>query len=290
MSPTAATSTNTTAPSTTRPAPVSKSAESPLPTHATVPSRIQGSRPTTGVPFGRLIHVELRKMLDTRAGRWLLIGIGAIIAIALTIMFFNNGGQHTFANYLQATTMPMALILPVVGILAVTSEWSQRTGLVTFGLEPRRIRVAWAKTLAALFVGVCAFALAVVLAAIAHQAAITFRGIEGSWSIDGLVLLGAASYILLGIAQGVGFGMLFKNTPAAVVVFFVLPTAWSILGSMVSWLGDAAVWLDMNQTMQPLFEGSLTGAQWAHLGTSVAAWVIAPLAVGIWRLTRAEVK
>jgi hypothetical protein len=180
--------------------------------------------------------------------------------------------------------------LGVVGILAVTSEWSQRTGLVTFGLEPRRIRVAWAKLLSALVVGVCAFALALVLAGIAHQAAITFRGIEGDWSTDALVLLGAGGYVLLGIAQGVGFGMLFKNTPAAVVVFFVLPTAWSILGSMVSWLHDAAVWLDMNQTMNPLFQGSLTGEQWAHLGTSVAVWVVAPLAVGIWRLTRAEVK
>ena len=92
------------------------------------------------------------------------------------------------------------------------------------------------------------------------------------------------------MAQGLAFGMLLKNTPAAIVLFFVLPTAWSILGSMVSWLGDAAVWLDMNQTMQPLFEGSLTGEQWAHLGTSVAAWVVLPLAVGIWRLSRAEVK
>ena len=128
------------------------------------------------------------------------------------------------------------------------------------------------------------------LAALAHQAAITFRGITGDWSMDALVLLGAGGYVLLGIAQGVGFGMLFKNTPAAVVVFFVLPTAWSIHGSMVSWLGDAATWLDMNQTMQPLFEGSLTSAQWAHLATSVAVWVVAPLAVGIWRLTRAEVK
>ena len=269
---------------------LSPTAESALPTTAKVPSRIAGPRPGTGVPFVRLVHVELRKMLDTRAGRWLLIGIGAIIAVALTIMFFNDGGNHAFAEYLQATTMPMALILPVVGILAVTAEWSQRTGLVTFGLEPRRIRVAWAKTLSALVVGVCAFALSLVLAGIAHQSAITFRGITGDWSIDGLVLLGAGGYVLLGIAQGVGFGMLFRNTPAAVVVFFVLPTAWSILGSMVSWLRDAAVWLDLNQTMQPLFEGSLTGEQWAHLGTSVAVWVVAPLAVGIWRLTRAEVK
>ena len=285
---TATTSTPTTAAPAA--AQVSKNAESALPTRAYVPSRIAGPRPTAGVPFGRLVHVELRKMLDTRAGRWLMIGIGAIIAIALTIMFFNQGGQHAFGEYLQATTMPMALILPVVGILAVTSEWSQRTGLVTFGLEPRRMRIAWAKLLSALLVGVCAFALALVLAALAHQAAITFRGIDGDWSIGGLVLLGAGGYVLLGIAQGVGFGMLFKNTPAAVVVFFVLPTAWSILASMVAWVGDAAVWLDLNQTMNPLFEGSLTAAQWAHLGTSVAVWVVAPLAVGMWRLTRAEVK
>lgn len=277
----------TTAPQGTQ---VSKNAESALPATAKVPSRIDGPRPTTGVPFARLVHVELRKMLDTRAGRWLLIGIAAIIAVALTIMFFDNGGEHPFGLYLQATTMPMALILPVVGILAVTSEWSQRTALVTFGLEPRRPRVAWSKTVAALLIGVAAFALSLVLAGIAHQAAITFRGIDGSWSIDGLVLLGSGGYVLLGMAQGLAFGMLLKNTPAAIVLFFVLPTAWSILGSMVSWLRDAAVWLDMNQTMQPLFEGSLTGEQWAHLATSVAVWVVAPLAVGIWRLTRAEVK
>jgi ABC-2 type transport system permease protein len=268
----------------------SPNAESALPATARIPARIPGPRPTKGVPFARLVDVELRKMLDTRAGRWLLIGIGAIIAVALTIMFFNDGGQHSFENYLQATTMPMAIVLPVVGILAVTAEWSQRTGLVTFGLEPRRIRVAWAKLVSALIVGVCAFALSLVLAGIAHQSAVTFRGITADWSIDGLVLLGAAGYVLLGIAQGVGFGMLFKNTPAAIVVYFILPTAWSLLGSMVSWLRSAADWLDMNQTMQPLFEGSLTSSQWANLGVSVAVWVVLPLAVGIWRLTRAEVK
>jgi ABC-type transport system involved in multi-copper enzyme maturation permease subunit len=282
--------TTTASPATSPVAPGSPRAESALPTTAKVPSRLAGPRPTTGVPFTRLMHVELRKMLDTRAGRWLLIGIAAVIAVALTIMFFNDGGQHSFEEYLQATTMPMAIILPVVGILAVTSEWSQRTGLVTFGLEPRRMRVAWAKLLSALAVGVAAFALALALAGIAHQAAITFRGITADWGIEGLVLLGAGGYVLLGIAQGVGFGMLFKNTPAAIVVYFILPTAWSILGSMVSWLGSAAEWLDMQHTMQPLFSGSLTGEQWAQLGTSVSLWVVLPLAFGIWRLTRAEVK
>ena len=108
----------------TAPVVLSKSAESALPSVAAVPSRIGGERPTTGVPFTRLIHVELRKMLDTRAGRWLLIGIGAVIAIALTIMFFNNGGQHSFGMYLQATTKPIIAASPAKRTSDCVLDWS----------------------------------------------------------------------------------------------------------------------------------------------------------------------
>jgi ABC-2 type transport system permease protein len=254
-----------------------------------LPNRLPDS-PIREVPFLRLVRVELRKMLDTRAGRWLLITIGVVIAGALVIMFVTDGGEHPYGDYLQATTMPMAILLPLVGILAVTSEWSQRTALVTFTLEARRLRVAWAKVVAALAVGVAAVALSLALGTAAHASAIAFRGIEGDWTMSGLALAGAAGYVLLGVAQGLGFGMLLRNTPAAIVVYFVLPTAWSILGSMVSWVEDAARWLDLNRTMNPLFTGSLTGEQWAQLGTSVAVWVLLPLALGMWRLTRAEVK
>ncbi len=255
-----------------------------------LPAPIPGPRPTTGVPFHRLLRVELRKMLDTRAGRWLLIAIGVVIAGALVIMFVVDGGEHPYGDYLQATMMPMAILLPVVGILAVTSEWSQRTALVTFTLEARRLRVAWAKVFAALLVGVAAVALSLALGTAAHAAAIAVRGIEGDWTMSGLALTGAAGYVLLGVAQGLGFGMLLRNTPAAIVLYYVLPTAWSILGSMVSWVEDAARWLDLNRTMEPLFSGALTGEQWAQLGTSVTVWVLLPLALGMWRITRAEVK
>ena len=39
----------------------------------------------------------------------------------------------------------MGILLPVLGILLVTSEWSQRTAMVTFTLEPSRSRVIAAK-------------------------------------------------------------------------------------------------------------------------------------------------
>ena len=256
----------------------------------TLPTVIAGSRPTSAVPFLRLVRVELRKMTDTRAGRWLLVLIGLVIAGALVTLFVQDGGDHPFGDYLQATTMPMAILLPVVGIMAVTSEWSQRTALVTFTLEARRTRVAVAKVVAALAVGVLAVAFSFALGALAHAAAIGLRGAAGDWDVAGTAWLGASGYVLLGLLQGLGFGMLLRNTPAAVVVYFVLPTAWSIVGQLVSQVETAARWLDLNRTMEPLFTGSLTGEQWAQLGTSVSVWVVLPLVVGMWWITRAEVK
>lgn len=255
-----------------------------------LPAPIPGRRPTSGVPFLRLVRVELRKMADTRAGRWLLVLIGLVITAALVTLFVQDGGDHPFGDYLQATTMPMAILLPVVGILAVTSEWSQRTALVTFTLEARRVRVAVAKVVAALVVGATAVVFSSALAAFSHAAAVTLRGAEGGWDLPGTVWLGAAGYVLLGLLQGLGFAMLLRNTPAAVVAYFVLPTAWSIVGSLVEQAESAARWLDLNRTMEPLFAGSLSGEQWAQLGTSVGVWVVLPLTAGMWWLTRAEVK
>ena len=214
-------------------------------------------------------------MLDTRAGRWLLIGIGAVIAVALTIMFFNQGGQHPFGDYLQATTMPMALILPVVGILAVTSEWSRARASSPSASSRAACASPGPSSCRRSLVGVAAFALSLVLAALAHQAAITFRGITGDWSIERARPARRRRLRAARHRPGCRLRHASSRTrPAAVVVFFVLPTAWAILGRWSRGWAMPPRWLDMNQTMQPLFEGSLTGEQWAHLGTSVAVWVI----------------
>jgi len=42
---------------------------------------------------------------------------------------------------LVLSVLPQSWLLPVLGIMAVTSEWTQRTGLVTHTLEPRRSRI-----------------------------------------------------------------------------------------------------------------------------------------------------
>ena len=119
--------------------------------------RIQGAR----IPLLRLVRVELRKMFDTRSGFWLMasIGISALLATAAVIVFAPDADQ-TYASFGSAVGMPMAVILPIVAILSVTSEWSQRSGLTTFTLVPSRGRVMAAKGAAAVLVVVSSAAAA----------------------------------------------------------------------------------------------------------------------------------
>ncbi len=115
---------------------------------------------TSRVPFGRLIRVELRKLADTRAGRWLLISIVALTLLVLVIQMavvLGNDLHPTFVDFLQGTNTPMGILLPVLGVLSITSEWSQRTAMVTFTLEPSRMRVVLAKMVSLFILSVLAW-------------------------------------------------------------------------------------------------------------------------------------
>jgi ABC-2 type transport system permease protein len=244
---------------------------------------------TSPVPFGRLISVELRKMADTRAGMWLLIAIGLITAAIVTIFFFAApDDQRTFLNFMQATGSPQGFLLPVLGILLVTSEWGQRTTLTTFALEPSRPKVISAKVVAALLLGLVAIVVAVAIAALATVLA----GEPGAWENIGVDDLAKFSILQVsGILQGLAFGLIFLNTAAAIVTYFVLPIAFSIVANLWSALADAAPWIDLGTSQQPLFSGvDMTGEQWAQLATSTAIWIVLPFVAGLIRVIRAEVK
>ena len=77
---------------------------------------------TSRVPFGRLIAVELRKMADTRAGRWLLISIAALTALVLAIylaVIISNDLRVDFRDFMVAMNTPMGILLPVLGIISL---------------------------------------------------------------------------------------------------------------------------------------------------------------------------
>ena len=245
----------------------------------------------SGIPFGRLVSLELRKLTDTRAGRVLvLVTVALVIGVGLIGMFSGKATQDKDLNdFLAFGSLPLQMMLPLLGVLAVTSEWSQRTGLVTFTLEPRRSRVAFAKWAAALVLGVAGVVVAAVSALAFTGLAGALRDSNPSWSLSWQVLMGTVLGQLLYMSIGVAFGMLIQNTPGAVVAFLILPTLWSILGSF-SWAESIARWADTNRTLSPLYDGTMQGDDWAKLLVSLLIWMALPMIVGIWRMTHSEVK
>src|SRR3954465_8725745 len=106
-------------------------------------------------PTSRVIGVELRKMFDTRSGFWLLMSI-AITSVLATgaVILWAPGSELTYDTFAAAIGFPSWVILPMIAILSVTSEWSQRSGLTTFTLVPNRGRVVSAKFAGAVVIGV----------------------------------------------------------------------------------------------------------------------------------------
>lgn len=246
--------------------------------------------PLRSIPLHRLVAVELRKQVNTRAGRWLLIVVGLVIATVLAIMFVVNRGHHPFADYLSSTYLPLTMAVPIIGVLAATSEWSQHTGLTTFALEPRRGRVVTAKGVAAVVSGVAVMVVSVALAAAAHGGAVLFRDAPADWSLPWKVAAALALIAVVSVVQGVAFGLASQSTPIALVGLLVIPTVWSVIGTMVSGLRDWLPWLDLGTATTPFFDGVVHARDWAHLGTASLIWVGLPLLVGVSRTLRSEVK
>lgn len=258
-----------------------------------VPTATQGlpGPRRTGVPFRRLLHAELRKLVDTRAGRWLVIVLAGISMLAVVaVLIWGEDTDITYEALFGVTALPLFVLLPVLGIMAATAEWSQRTGLVTFTLEPHRGRVVAAKVLAAVTLGLVVVACAAVAAALAHLVGIAMRDVPGSWSVDGPLVSGLVLALVLYVLQGLAFGFVLLSTPLAIVAVLVLPTAWSVATGLVTSMQDVARWLDLSLVIDPLTNGTMTGEDWAHLGTAALLWIGLPMAVGCWRVLTREVK
>jgi ABC-2 type transport system permease protein len=266
-------------------------------THVQQPSRftmdVSQDRP---VPFGRLVAVETRKAFDTRAGRWFSVAILGLVLVATVVgvLAFPEGEQDYVAMMSMAGGI-LGYFLPVLMILLVTSEWTQRTGLATFTLEPRRPRVVRAKIAAGLSVAAAALVLSAGIAAIG-VALSPVNGGEAVWNLDRTVLQNFVLTSLIGVLVGFMLAMLLRNSPAAIVGYFaytlILPTVVGILSELVGWFEKAAPWIEFNTAQMPLISGDFrpTGEEWAQIAVTGTIWLVIPFAVGVWRLVRAEVK
>ncbi|HYN68394.1 MAG TPA: ABC transporter permease subunit [Ornithinibacter sp.] len=247
------------------------------------------------IPLTRIVGVELRKMFDTRSGFWLMasIVITSVLATAAIIVFAPDD-QLTFDNFAAAIGAPMTVILPMIAILAVTSEWSQRSGLTTFTLVPHRGRVLGAKFVGAVLVGIVAMFIALVVGTLGTLVGSLLTGRDPVWNGTvtefALIVLGS----VLGMLFGFMLGVVIRNSAGAIVAYFVytlvLPPLLGLLAMNQQWFADLQPWVDYNFAQTALFMGSVTSEQWQQLAVSGILWFLMPLAIGLVIVRRAEVK
>jgi ABC-2 type transport system permease protein len=244
-----------------------------------------------GVPFRRQLRAELRKLTDTRAGKWLLIAIFAatplVVAGVLVLADPRNLDYDHLVNYTQS---PERILLPIIGILTITGEWSQRTGLITFTPEPNRRRVLLAKLSATLVVGGLVILIGFASAAIGNLFGIALRDGDGSWTFGPGGYRDIAVVLIVGLLQGLAYGMALLATAVAVVFFYVVPNLFNLLFSAVSGLEDVAPWLDLNKAQAALYLHNETGEQWLQYLTASLIWVVLAGVIGVGRVLRTEVK
>jgi ABC-2 type transport system permease protein len=256
-------------------------------TTLTAPIRVNTAGVHARPGLGRLVAVELRKMVDTRAGFWLQVAMVLLTVVVVVVrLLVGDAPDHTFQSVLDAGLQPSAVLLPVLGILLVTSEWSQRTGLITFALVPVRSRVLGAKLIASLLLPVAMLAISV--AVVAAGVFVSSPGVEGTWS-DAAQLIGQSAVDLTaGMVVGVALGAVLLAPAPAIVLLFVLPVSWMAVVSLPVFSG-VAPWVDYARALGQTTEYVMSATQWAHTGTSLALWMVLPLLIGARRIIRGEV-
>ncbi|MEZ5260805.1 MAG: hypothetical protein R2755_03305 [Acidimicrobiales bacterium] len=248
-----------------------------------------GSDPATPAPgpisFAQLVRAEWAKATDTRAARWLL-ALSALTTMGMMLVpvIVPTTFDQTYASYLAVASIGQVILLPVVAMLLLTGEWSQRSIMATFTQEPRRMRVVTAKLATAMMLGggAAVFGGAVTAAGLGLAAA-SGRELEANLSIGAIA--GYVLYVLLNVLGGVAFGALVQSSAAAIAAYFTVNPAVALLATastpVADWVDTATIW---NWVLHNDWDGHAL-----QISVSVLLWVALPLAAGTYRTVRRDV-
>lgn len=252
----------------------------------TLDARESGSA-TRPVTLLTLTVVELRKLVDTPAG-FALLGAGAVLAGVFGggILLFRD--RPRLDEIATLAGMPASVLVPVLAILLVTAERSQRTGLVSYAITPRRGRVFAAKTLAAAALGVIVTPLALLASVIIAPVGRALTDQAAQWSVDpSRMIVFTVSNLVLALSA-VALASMIANAPAAIVVVLVWPMLSSLIANADPVAAEVISWIDLG-TISTLSD-SISAADLGRVATAVALWVVLPGIVGARRVLREEVR
>jgi len=243
-----------------------------------------------------LVAAEFRKFRTTRAWIGFLLAVVALtgIAAAGTVGTARDDqlGTTQLSRDIVSSSLFAALIVLVIGIMSVTTEWRHGTVTRTFLVTPRRERVlvakeAWIVLLAA---GLAVIAIFLVLAIAVTWLSFESSSLELDGSVAGLAGRVVLASVLWG-ALGVGIGAVVQSqTPALVGAIIWVLLVESLIMALLG-LVDLEVVADyLPGRALSSFDGTEEGGLSTWAGGAVGlAWVVALGVLGSVRMTRHDV-
>ncbi len=230
-------------------------------------SAVAAAGPVEPVTQRRVVLSEWTKLRSLRSTRWtllaslaLLIGLGVLACVVFETRWphLSPGDRRDFhplkANLIGVDFAQLAI--GVLGVLAITAEYS--TGMIrsTFSAVPKRLPVLWGK---AIVFGSVAFAVslpAIIIVFFIGQAILAGQNINVGISHPGVIraLFGAALFLTVMGLFGLGLGAIFRSTAGAIAalagIVFVLPPIVGLLPTSVA------------TSIEPYLPSSAGGAIW----------------------------
>ena len=237
-----------------------------------------------GVSFGALLRSEWTKLRSVRSTWWctavylLVVGASGWLAAAGT----DSAPRADIAVSAALTGFGFGqLVLVVLGVLAVSSEFGSGMALVSLTAVPRRTRLLLAKTVVVAVYCALLTALLVVVCAVAAR---SLTAVPGEWSLEDpgvvrQVVLQVGAAALVGVLA-VALATALRSTAGAVglgmALVFVLPPVLALAGgNLASRLSQALPALRVGEDP---FLAVPTG--WAVGLVVCGAWALGAWAVG----------
>jgi hypothetical protein len=236
--------------------------------------------------------MEWIKLRSLRSLWWALIGgMAATVAFGVVTGFNTRSVTSDPTSNVLAGVIIGQVITGVLGVLAITSEYSSGLIRVTFAAVPRRPLVLAAKAFVfgtlCLVTGEIAVFASFILGIAALRPSVPHPSLSDPAVLRAVAMTGA--YLALIGLTGLGIGAIIRHSGAAAGILvgslFVLPIVTGAASQAVAKFMPELIAGNSLAAVKPV--SGFTWSPWLELGI-VAAWPVALLLAGGWLLVRRD--
>jgi ABC-2 type transport system permease protein len=255
---------------------------------------VSALEPSTPVVLGRTVRAEWARLWTVRS-TWLFVLVATlgVVGISLLVGVDSRGEGQTEPGetvWIAVQTLGMIALLLLLAMATVSTTADHGTGgiLPTLQCTPRRGLLLAARSTVIVATDAVVGLLLALLAAVLINRIAPVLALTWDEGVDTLSALGFV--YALGMLLAVGLGMLLRSTAGAVVtvlgLMLVLPL---VLGNLpFGWAKDLAVLLPGSSALRLVVDAGPAGLTTTDARITLAAWAVAALAVGGWRLVRTD--